>query len=315
MGKRGDLTKEEKKIIIQELEKSSSTLEIAKKLKRDHRTIKRFCKDGSKERKRADKGKFRAVNARQIRKIKVEVSRKPYATSKTIFEDANVKNVSRPTRCKVLKTVASVKKAIKAPPLTKNHKESRKIWAEQYMKCDFSTVIFTDECRATLDGPDCWSRGWLGDGQDEKVRLRRQQGGGGVMFWAAIVNDELIGPFRVEDGVKINSVNYCEFLNDHFLPWFKKQPKKKKQSLIFMQDNAPSHVSQYSRTWLEDKGFVGERIMQWPANSPDLNPIENLWAIIKREVYKNGKQYQTNDDLWRSIEMVSKDISRTTIHI
>ena len=107
-------------------------------------------------------------------------------------------------------------------PLTKNHKELRQIWAEQYMKCDFSTVIFTDECRATLDGPDCWSRGWLREGQDEQVRLRRQQGGGGVMFWAGIVNDELIGPFRVEDGVKINSENYCEFLNDHFLPWFKK---------------------------------------------------------------------------------------------
>ena len=95
------------------------------------------------------------------------------------------------------------------------------------MKCDFSTVIFTDECRATLDGPDCWTQGWLREGQAEQVRLRRQQGGGGVMFWAGIVNDELIGPFRVEDGVKINSENYCEFLNDHFLPWFKKQPERK----------------------------------------------------------------------------------------
>ena len=264
-------------------------------------------------RKRADKGKFRAVSDRQLKRIKVELSRKPYATSKEIFEDANVKNVSRETRCKVLKTIASVKKSIKTPPLTKNHKELRQIWAEQYMKCDFSTVIFTDECRATLDGPDCWSRGWLRKGQDEHVRLRRQQGGGGVMFWAGIVNDELIGPFRVEDGVKINSENYCEFLNDHFLPWFKKQPKKKKQSLIFMQDNAPSHVSKTSRNWLEAKGFFGGRIMQWPANSPDLNPIENLWAIIKREVYKNGMQFHTNDDLWRAIEVASKDISRTTI--
>ena len=135
------------------------------------------------------------MNDRQIRKIKVEVSRKPYATSKTIFEDANVKNVSRPTRCKVLKTIASVKKPIKSLPLTKNHKELRKIWAEQYMKCDFSTVIFTDECRAMLDGPDYWSREWLGEGQDKQVKLRRQQGGGDVFFWAAIVNDELIGPF------------------------------------------------------------------------------------------------------------------------
>ena len=79
-----------------------------------------------------------------------------------------------------------------------------------------------------------------------------------------------------------------------------------------MQDNAPSHVSKTSRTWLEAKGFSGGRIMQWPANSPDLNPIENLWAIIKREIYKNGMQFHTNDDLWRAIEVASKDISRTT---
>ena len=81
MGKKSDLTKKEKKIIIQELEKSSSTLEIAKKLKRDHRTIKRFCKDGTKVRKRKDKGKFRAVSDRQLKRIKVELSRKSYATS------------------------------------------------------------------------------------------------------------------------------------------------------------------------------------------------------------------------------------------
>ena len=49
MGKKSDLTKEEKMIIVQELEKFSSTLEIAKKLKRDHRNIMRFCKDGSNE--------------------------------------------------------------------------------------------------------------------------------------------------------------------------------------------------------------------------------------------------------------------------
>ena len=104
-------------------------------------------------RKRADKGKFRAVSDRQLKRIKVELSRKPYATSKEIFEDANVKNVSRETRCKVLKTIASVKKSIKIPLLTKNHKELRQIWAEQYMKCDFSTVIFTMSVEQHWMGP------------------------------------------------------------------------------------------------------------------------------------------------------------------
>ncbi|CAI9550981.1 unnamed protein product, partial [Staurois parvus] len=44
-------------------------------------------------------------------------------------------------------------------------------------------VLFTDECRATLDGPDGWSSGWLVDGHPVPTRLRHQQDGGGVIFW------------------------------------------------------------------------------------------------------------------------------------
>ena len=59
-------------------------------------------------------------------------------------------------------------------------------WAQKYMKTNFQTVWFTDECRATLDGPDGWSSGQLVDGHYVPIRLRRQQGGSGVMFWAGI---------------------------------------------------------------------------------------------------------------------------------
>ena len=53
------------------------------------------------------------------------------------------------------------------------------------MKVNFQTVLFTDECRGTLDGPDGWSRGWLVNGMTRPPR-RWQQGGGCVMFWAAL---------------------------------------------------------------------------------------------------------------------------------
>ena len=55
------------------------------------------------------------------------------------------------------------------------------------MKVDFQTVLFTDECRATLDGPDGWSRGWPVNGMTRPSRTRRQEGGGSVMFWAALI--------------------------------------------------------------------------------------------------------------------------------
>ena len=68
------------------------------------------------------------------------------------------------------------------------------------MKLDFRQVEFTDECWATLDGPDGFCRGWLHAATEVPRRLRRQQGGGGVMFWAGIVYKKVLGPFRVPEG-------------------------------------------------------------------------------------------------------------------
>ena len=51
-----------------------------------------------------------------------------------------------------------------------------------------------------------------------RLRFMRQQGGGGVMFSAGIIEETLVGPFLVPDGLKMNSANYCNFLNDNLFP-------------------------------------------------------------------------------------------------
>lgn len=80
-----------------------------------------------------------------------------------------------------------------------------------------------------------------------------------------------------------------------------------------MQDNAPSHASRATGDFLARKGFRENKIMTWPPSSPDLNPIENLWAIVKKELYKGGKQYKSKSELWDAIETVVKAISPDTI--
>ena len=113
--------------------------------------------------------------------------------------------MAKTTRFQTLKSLAKVMKPIKQPPLGERHKTKRLEWARRYIKTDFHNVLFTDECRATLDGPDGWSSGWLLHGCQPEVGIRRQQCGGGVMFWAEIKGDSIIGPFKVELGVKIHS--------------------------------------------------------------------------------------------------------------
>ncbi|CAI5667793.1 unnamed protein product [Oreochromis niloticus] len=154
-----------------------------------------------------------------------------------------------------------------------------------------------------------WARGWTGKGQRAPVRLRRQQGGGGVLVWAGIIKDELVGPFRVEDGVKLNSQSYCQFLEDTFFKqWYRKKSASFKKNMIFMQDNAPSHASKYSTAWLARKGIKKEKLMTWPPCSPDLNPIENLWSIIKCEIYKEGKRYTSLNSVWEAVVAAARNV-------
>ena len=86
------------------------------------------------------------------------------------------------------------------------------------MKTNFWNVLFTDECRATFDGLDGRSSGWILYGWQLGVRICRQQGAGGIMFWAGIKGDTIIGLFKVEAGIKINSESYCELLNKYLAP-------------------------------------------------------------------------------------------------
>ena len=53
--------------------------------------------------------------------------------------------------------------------------------------------------------------------------------------------------------------------------------------------------------------------MDWLLNSPDLNPIENFWAITKRRVYIDRQQFNSPDAYWRCIQSVCSNIASTKI--
>ena len=159
-------------------------------------------------------------------------------------------------------------------------------------KTDFQTVLWADEARLLdLNGADGWSKGWVQKGSNLRLRYKRQQGGGGIMIWAGIIGNQVVGPFLVPDGLKMNSGNYCSFLEANFLRWMNSQTDDVKQSFIFQQNNAPSHASRTTKGWLADQGITRERIMDWSPQSPDLSPIENMWSIIKRKVYENRHKF------------------------
>ncbi len=67
---------------------------------------------------------------------------------------------------------------------------------------------------------------------------------------------------------------------------------------IFQQDNVTCHKSSMIMEWFDEEEV---EIMEFPANSPDLNPIENLWWITKCKIYRKGP-FNNTEEVWEQFE-------------
>lgn len=76
---------------------------------------------------------------------------------------------------------------------------------------------------------------------------------------------------------------------------------------MFQQDNAKCHVS---RDWFSEQGL---NVMEWPAVSPDLNPIENLWVYIQRKVYADAVSFTDKRALKKLIMEVWETLPKEII--
>lgn len=184
-------------------------------------------------------------------------------------------------------------------PLSEESKQCRLKWCLEHRETDWKQYIFSDEklfrCGLSPVGvryrkgakPDC-----------EVFR------GKSFHIWNAIHFSEKFPIMEVPK--KMNSEKYVVLLSEVFNTHFK-------DGMIFQQDNAPPHSSENTIEWLDYNDYDFE---DFPAWSPDLNPIENLWAIVNFEVRKKTpkKLSELKDLVLAEMSKVPRNIIKKLIN-
>ena len=102
-----------------------------------------------------------------------------------------------------------------------------------------------------------------------------------VMIWSVISSKGTGHLYMVKGMMKQDQ--YRQVLKNRLLPqvrdWFPNG-----ESYVFMQDSAPCHTAHFIKAFLHENNVP---ILSWPGNSPDMNPIENVWELVKREMAKD----------------------------
>ena len=83
----------------------------------------------------------------------------------------------------------------------------------------------------------------------------------------------------------LTAEKYIQLLKDHLLPWAQQNLSK---DWTYMQDNAPCHKARRVKTFFEDENV---KVMPWPPQSPDLNPLEKTLSDNKKSVEEEKFQH------------------------
>jgi hypothetical protein len=200
--------------------------------------------------------------------------------------------------------------AAHVPLLSDTNRQKRVKWCNEHLDWAihrWNDIIWSDESQFTFERSTTNKRVFREKGRrfDPKYTIPKgRYSKGSVWVWGCFYQGGM-GPLHVFKG-RLKSEDYIKILKDTFLPWYTETCSKESRILLFQEDNATWHRSRETELAKKDMGI--ELFPWWSAQSPDLNPIENIWAEMERRLGKLTDKITTDEQLECELKRIWEEL-------